>query len=79
MLHVDARSVKVFVLHERSENMKRVTINLNDKTYENVKAVAFALDMTPSQLISAMMSIGLSVSDKLTDIIEREYKKNIGE
>ena len=79
MLHDDARSVKIFVLHERSENMKRVTINLNDKTYEDVKAVAFALDMTPSQLIRAMMNIGLSISDKLTDIIEREYKKNIGE
>ena len=79
MLHDDARSVKIFVLQERSENMKRVTINLNDKTYEDVKAVAFALDMTPSQLIRAMMNIGLSISDKLTEIIEREYKKNIGE
>jgi hypothetical protein len=59
--------------------MKRVTINLNDKTYENVKAIAFALDMTPSQLIRAMMNIGLSVSDKLTEYVEKEYKKNVGE
>lgn len=59
--------------------MKRVTINLSDKTYEEVKAVAFALDMTPSQLIRAMMNIGLNVSDKLADYVAKEYKKNVGE
>lgn len=59
--------------------MKRVTINLNEKTFEKVEAVAFALDMTPSQLIRAMMSIGLSISDNLTEYIEKEYKKNFGE
>lgn len=56
--------------------MKRVTINLSDATYKVVKDLAFALDMTPSQLIRAMMNIGISISDKLTDYIEKEYKKN---
>ena len=46
--------------------MKRVTINLNEETYQRVSEMAKAFEMTPSQLIRAMMNVGLQTGERQT-------------
>lgn len=58
--------------------MKRVTINLNEETYQRVNEMAKAFEMTPSQLIRAMMNVGLQTGERLNNLLSRDFTKEIG-
>lgn len=58
--------------------MKRVTINLNEETYQRVSEMAKAFEMTPSQLIRAMMNVGLQTGERLNNLLSRDFTKEIG-
>ena len=58
--------------------MKRVTINLNEETYQRVREMAKAFEMTPSQLIRAMMNVGLQTGERLNNLLSRDFTKEIG-
>lgn len=58
--------------------MKRVTINLNEETFKRVNEMAKAFEMTPSQLIRAMMNVGLQTGERLSTLLSRDFTKEIG-
>ena len=64
------------MLIDRKERaMKRITINLNEETYEKIEEMAKLCEMTPSQVIRAMMNVGITISNQLQNSIFNQYKK----
>lgn len=57
--------------------MKRVTISLDDETFNRINEMGKMFELKPSQLIKAMMYVGLQVGDKMSSQVLGEFDKNI--
>lgn len=58
--------------------MKRIMINLSDATYKEVKEIAETLELSPSQFIRAITSMGLKTSKGLSKALNGKLAENIG-
>lgn len=57
--------------------MKRVTISLDDATYKRIADMGKMFELKPSQLIKAMMYIGLQVGDKMSNQVLEGFDSEI--
>lgn len=58
--------------------MRRVMVNLEEGTYQQLKAIAVVLELSPSQLIRALLKVGLASTEdwqqKLAEAYQREVR-----
>ena len=58
--------------------MKRVTVNLDEVTYKQLKTIGTVLELSPSQLIRALLKVGLASTEdwqqKLAEAYQREVR-----
>lgn len=55
--------------------MKRVTINLDDKLFKEIEKTAKPFQLTPSQFIRTMITMGLEYSKILEKQTKNAYKE----
>ena len=58
--------------------MKRVMVNLSDDTHKEILEIAEMLELSPSQLIRAITTIGLKTSKSLQERLNDTLAKNMG-
>ena len=58
--------------------MKRVMVNLDESTYQQLKTIGAVLELSPSQLIRALIKVGLASTEdwqqKLAEAYQREVR-----
>lgn len=58
--------------------MRRVMVNLEEDTYQQLKAMGRVLELSPSQLIRALLKVGLASTEgwqqKLAEAYQREVR-----
>lgn len=57
--------------------MKRVRVNLEEDTYQQLKAIGRVLELTPSQLIRALLKVGLASTEEWQNKLAEAYKKGV--
>ena len=57
--------------------MKRVRVNLEEGTYQQLKAIGRVLELSPSQLIRALLKIGLASTEEWQNKLAEAYKKGV--
>lgn len=58
--------------------MKRVMINLSDEVYKEILEMGEMLELSPSQFIRAITSVGLKTSKGLSKTLNDTLAKNMG-
>ena len=51
--------------------MRRVRVNLDEATYKQLRAIGAVLELSPSQLIRALLKVGLAST--------KDWQKKLGE
>lgn len=57
--------------------MKRVRVNLEEATYKQLKTIGAVLELSPSQLIRALLKVGLASTEEWQIKIAEAYKKEV--
>lgn len=57
--------------------MKRVRVNLEEGTYQQLKAIGRVLELSPSQLIRALLKVGLASTEEWQNKLAEAYKKEV--
>ena len=57
--------------------MRRVMVNLEDDTFKQLKAIGRVLELSPSQLIRALLKVGLASTEEWQNKLAEAYKKEV--
>lgn len=57
--------------------MKRVRVNLDEATYKQLKTIGTVLELSPSQLIRALLKVGLTSTEEWQQKLAEAYKKGV--
>ena len=57
--------------------MKRVRVNLEEDTFQQLKAIGRVLELSPSQLIRALLKLGLASTEEWQIKLAEAYKKGV--
>lgn len=57
--------------------MRRVMINLEEDTYQQLKEIGRVLELSPSQLIRALLKVGLASTEEWQNKLAEAYKKEV--
>ena len=57
--------------------MRRVMVNLEDDTYQQLKTIGKVLELSPSQLIRALLKVGLASTEEWQIKLAEAYKKEV--
>lgn len=57
--------------------MKRVRVNLEEDTYQQLKTIGKVLELSPSQLIRALLKVGLASTEEWQQKLAEAYQKGI--
>mgnify|MGYP002522227451 CR=1 FL=1 len=57
--------------------MKRVMVNLDESTYQQLKEIGRVLELSPSQLIRALLKVGLTSTKEWQGKLTEAYQKGV--
>lgn len=57
--------------------MRRVMVNVDEDTYQQLKAIGRVLELSPSQLIRALLKVGLASTEEWQKKLAEAYKKEV--
>ena len=57
--------------------MRRVMVNLDEATYKQLKEIGRVLELSPSQLIRALLKIGLASTESWQKKLAEAYQKGV--
>ena len=57
--------------------MRRVMINLDEATYKQLKAMGRVLELSPSQLIRALLKVGLASTENWQKKLAEAYQRGV--
>ena len=57
--------------------MKRVMVNLEEDTYQQLKTIGKVLELSPSQLIRALLKVGLASTEEWQTKLAEAYKRGV--
>ena len=57
--------------------MKRDRVNLEEDTYQQLKTIGKVLELSPSQLIRALLKVGLASTEEWQIKLAEAYKKEV--
>lgn len=57
--------------------MKRVRVNLDEATYKQLKAIGAVLELSPSQLIRALLKVGLASTEDWQKKLAEAYQRGV--
>lgn len=57
--------------------MRRVMVNLEEGTYQQLKTIGRVLELSPSQLIRALLKVGLASTEEWQAKLAEAYKKEV--
>lgn len=57
--------------------MRRVMVNLEEDTYQQLKTIGKVLELSPSQLIRALLKVGLASTEEWQNKLAEAYKKEV--
>ena len=57
--------------------MRRVMVNLDEATYKQLKTIGAVLELSPSQLIRALLKVGLESTKEWQQKLAEAYKKGV--
>ena len=57
--------------------MKRVRVNLDESTYEQLKSIGKVLELSPSQLIRALLNVGLASTESWQKKLAKAYQRGV--
>lgn len=57
--------------------MKRIRVNLEEATFQQLKAIGRVLELSPSQLIRALLKVGLASTEEWQTKLAEAYKKEV--
>ena len=57
--------------------MRRVMVNLEEDTYQQLKAIGRVLELSPSQLIRALLKIGLASTESWQKKLAEAYQRGV--
>lgn len=57
--------------------MRRVMVNLEEGTYQQLKTIGKVLELSPSQLIRALLKIGLASTEDWQKQLAEAYEKGV--
>lgn len=57
--------------------MKRVMVNLDEATYKQLKEIGRVLELSPSQLIRALLKVGLASTEDWQQKLAEAYQRGV--
>ena len=57
--------------------MKRVRVNLDEVTYKKLRTIGAVLGLSPSQLMRALLKVGLASTEEWQQKLAEAYKKGV--
>ena len=57
--------------------MKRVRVNLDEATYEKLKTIGAVLELSPSQLVRALLKVGLASTEDWQQKLAEAYQRGV--
>ena len=57
--------------------MKRVMVNLEEDTYQQLKTIGAVLELSPSQLIRALLKVGLASTESWQKKLAEAYQRGV--
>lgn len=57
--------------------MRRVMVNLEEDTFQQLKTIGKVLELSPSQLIRALLKIGLASTESWQKQLAEAYEKGV--
>lgn len=57
--------------------MKRVRVNLEEDTYQQLKEIGRVLELSPSQLIRALLKVGLASTESWQKKLAEAYQRGV--
>ena len=57
--------------------MRRVMINLDEATYKQLKEIGRVLELSPSQLIRALLKVGLASTESWQKKLAEAYQRGV--
>ena len=57
--------------------MRRVMVNLEEDTYQQLKEIGRVLELSPSQLIRALLKVGLASTGDWQKKLAEAYQKEV--
>ena len=57
--------------------MRRVMVNVDEDTYQQLKAIGRVLELSPSQLIRALLKVGLASTEEWQQKLAEAYQKGV--
>lgn len=57
--------------------MKRVRVNLEESTYQQLKTIGKVLELSPSQLIRALLKVGLASTEDWQQKLAKAYQREV--
>ena len=57
--------------------MKRVMVNLDEATYKQLKEIGRVLELSPSQLIRALLKVGLASTESWQKKLAEAYQRGV--
>ena len=57
--------------------MRRIMVNVEEDTYQQLKAIGRVLELSPSQLIRALLKVGLASTEEWQNKLSEAYKKGV--
>ena len=57
--------------------MKRVRVNLDEDTYKQLKTIGAVLELSPSQLIRALLKVGLQSTESWQKKLAEAYQRGV--
>ena len=78
VLHCATRGVMLSV-PQKGEiyQMKRVMVNVNEETYKQLEEIGEWLELSPSQVIRALLNVGLQFEKEIKPKIDEAFLKEI--
>ena len=57
--------------------MRRVMVNLDEATYKHLKEIGRVLELSPSQLIRALLKVGLASTESWQKKLAEAYQRGV--
>ena len=57
--------------------MRRVMVNLEEDTYQQLKTIGKVLELSPSQLIRALLKVGLASTEDWQKKLAEAYQRGV--
>ena len=57
--------------------MKRVRVNLDESTFKQLKEIGKVLELSPSQLIRALLKVGLASTESWQKKLAEAYQRGV--